>query len=194
MQNTKAAANTPGLPSRRSATVCALSTAKSPVETHRTIVHFAHMKYDDRPDPAKRLEQARIARGYGDARQAADAFGWNYHTYAQHENGTRGIHRAADRYARAYGVSTGWLLTGEGAGPKGTGTEEAEWQRLLRRAIASFVATSDVPAPSDNDTRKVAQIVSLLVSGVPSADLETVRIFCETITLARRNEQAAVSG
>lgn len=45
-----------------------------------------------------------------------------YDTYAQHENGTRGIGRAAGRYAKAYRVSEGWLLTGEGAGPGSTPT------------------------------------------------------------------------
>lgn len=75
------------------------------------------MEYDDRPDAAKRLEEARLARGFKFAKDATDYFGWNYDTYAQHENGTRGIVRAAGRYATAYKVSEGWLLTGEGKGP-----------------------------------------------------------------------------
>jgi phage repressor protein C with HTH and peptisase S24 domain len=75
------------------------------------------MDYDDRPDAAKRLEQARKNRGFDDAKAAATYFGWSYDTYAQHENGTRGIVRAADRYAKAYRVSEAWLLTGEGPGP-----------------------------------------------------------------------------
>lgn len=75
------------------------------------------MRFDDRPEPAKRLEEARIARGFDDAKKAATYFGWKYDTYAQHENGTRGIVRAADRYAKAFRVSQGWLLTGEGQGP-----------------------------------------------------------------------------
>lgn len=75
------------------------------------------MRFDDRPEPAKRLEEARIARGFNDAKKAATYFGWKYDTYAQHENGTRGIVRAARQYAKAYRVSEGWLLTGEGQGP-----------------------------------------------------------------------------
>lgn len=70
--------------------------------------------FDTRDGAAKRLEQARIARGIKSGREAAARFGWSYDTYAQHENGTRGITRAADRYAKAYRVSKGWLLTGEG--------------------------------------------------------------------------------
>ncbi|WP_204339794.1 S24 family peptidase [Rhizobium leguminosarum] len=75
------------------------------------------MEYDDRPEPAKRLEKARVARGFAEAKKAASFFGWNYNVYAQHENGTRGISRAAAMYAKAYRVSEAWLLTGEGTGP-----------------------------------------------------------------------------
>ncbi|QPC87390.1 XRE family transcriptional regulator [Mesorhizobium sp. NBSH29] len=72
------------------------------------------MTYDDRPDPAIRLQEAREKRGFGTAKDAAKFFGWNYETYAQHENGTRGIGRAAGKYAIAFRVSEAWLLTGEG--------------------------------------------------------------------------------
>lgn len=74
---------------------------------------------DDRPEPAKRLEQARIARGFKTAKDAANFFGWNYISYSQHESGERGITRAAGKYAAGYRVSEGWLLTGEGQGPDG---------------------------------------------------------------------------
>lgn len=77
-----------------------------------------HYMFDARPDYAKRLEQARIDRGFKSARSAAEFFGWPYDTYAQHENGTRGITRAADKYAKAFRVSKGWLLTGEGGANK----------------------------------------------------------------------------
>lgn len=75
--------------------------------------------FDDRPDFAQRLEKARIARGFESARAASEYFGWKYDTYAQHENGTRGITRAAEKYAKAFRVSEAWLLTGEGIGPDG---------------------------------------------------------------------------
>jgi len=77
-------------------------------------VHFALMDFDDRPEAAKRLEEARVARGFKSARAAAEFFGWKYDSYAQHESGLRGLTRSARRYASAYGVSEGWLLTGEG--------------------------------------------------------------------------------
>lgn len=75
--------------------------------------------HDTRPEPAQRLEQARIARGFKTARQATEFFGWSYVTYTQHESGERGIMRAVEKYAKAYRVSAGWLLTGEGKGPDG---------------------------------------------------------------------------
>jgi phage repressor protein C with HTH and peptisase S24 domain len=74
---------------------------------------------DDRPDAAKRLEQARIARGFDTAKDAARFFGWPYITYAQHESGERGLTRAASKYAQGLRVSEGWLLLGEGQGPDG---------------------------------------------------------------------------
>jgi phage repressor protein C with HTH and peptisase S24 domain len=73
------------------------------------------MEFDDRPHPAMRLQKARERRGFKTAKDAAKFFGWNYETYAQHENGNRGIVRAASAYAKAFKVSEAWLLTGEGA-------------------------------------------------------------------------------
>ncbi|EHK56843.1 putative phage repressor [Mesorhizobium alhagi CCNWXJ12-2] len=75
------------------------------------------MAYDDRPEPAKRLQIAREAAKFGTAKAAALRFGWNKDSYYQHENGTRGIGRAAAKYAKAFKVSEAWLLTGEGQGP-----------------------------------------------------------------------------
>lgn len=75
------------------------------------------MMFDDRPEPAKRLEIARKAKGLKSPKEAARRFGWKYETYIQHEQGLRGIGRQAAKYAQALNVSEGWLLTGEGAGP-----------------------------------------------------------------------------
>jgi hypothetical protein len=65
-------------------------------------------------DRAGRLRKARQERGFRTAKAAADFFGWNINTYGQHENGTRDYDREAKRYATAFKVSEGWLLTGEG--------------------------------------------------------------------------------
>lgn len=106
------------------------------------------MSYDDRPDAAKRLEEARIARKFPDAKAAATFFGWSYNTYAQHENGTRGIGRAAGKYAQAYRVSEGWLLTGEGKGPSGASSFDQDVPLL------SMVAASNLrhqPGVTESD-------------------------------------------
>lgn len=68
----------------------------------------------DRPEEAQRLAQARRDRGFANAKDAANFFGWNYTTYSQHERGERGISKkAAEKYAKAFRVSLGWLLFGE---------------------------------------------------------------------------------
>jgi len=91
---------------------------------------------DTRPDFAVRLEQARKLRGFKTARSACDFFGWNYNSYAQHEQGIRGISRVADKYAKAFRVSVAWLLTGEGAPPSLTeeGNVDREFNALLSEA------------------------------------------------------------
>jgi hypothetical protein len=91
-------------------------------------MHFALMSFDDRPEPAKRLQIAREARGIATPKEAATRFGWVYETYIQHEQGIRGISRAAGRYAKAFRVSEGWLLTGEGKGPDDA---DAPGERLI---------------------------------------------------------------
>jgi hypothetical protein len=62
-----------------------------------------------------RLKWAREKRGYASAREAADAIGVRYSTYAGHESGSRGIKRdALRRYARFFKVSPAWLEFGSG--------------------------------------------------------------------------------
>ena len=63
----------------------------------------------------ERLRAARKAAGYATAIDAAKAFGWNKNTVTSNENGNRTFSReAAERYANAYHVDLGWLLTGKG--------------------------------------------------------------------------------
>jgi phage repressor protein C with HTH and peptisase S24 domain len=63
----------------------------------------------------ERLRYAREKAGFGSAMAAAKRFNWPPSTYGAHENGQNGFPvESAERYGRAFGVSTGWLLTGEG--------------------------------------------------------------------------------
>jgi hypothetical protein len=91
------------------------------------------MDFDDRPEAAKRLVKAREGRGFRNPKDAANYFGWTYETYIQHEQGTRGITRAAARYAKAFRVSEGWLLTGEGTGSADKVSGEDAVKELLSR-------------------------------------------------------------
>lgn len=113
------------------------------------------MSYDDRPEPAKRLEEARLARGFRFAKDACTFFNWNYNSYAQHESGQRGIGRVAAKYAKAFRVSEAWLLTGEGRGPSGETPplfeEENEFNDLLSKA-------------TEEDKRALLQLLRSLVS------------------------------
>lgn len=69
-------------------------------------------------DSASRLRMAREAAGYASATDAAKALGVPEQTYYAHENSSRGLARAGERYAKFFGVSLDWLMTGRGAGPK----------------------------------------------------------------------------
>ena len=67
----------------------------------------------------KRLKRARIIAGFHTAKDAIERFGWSGSTYRAHENGQNQFNAAwARTYADAYGVSAGWLLTGEGQAPR----------------------------------------------------------------------------
>lgn len=65
---------------------------------------------------ADRLKWARERAGFSSPRKAANAFGWIQDTYRSHESGARSRRglppEVAARYARAFGVSAEWLLTG----------------------------------------------------------------------------------
>jgi hypothetical protein len=63
----------------------------------------------------ERLAAARRAAGFDNATDAAASLGVTYSSYAGHENGSSGFRRdTAALYARRFGVSLEWLLTGRG--------------------------------------------------------------------------------
>lgn len=110
-------------------------------------------KFDDRPDSAKRLKSARIARGFETAKDAAIYFNWIYETYQQHESGLRGITPArAAIYGKAYRVSAGWLLTGEGVGP------------IFNNDGFMKEAASLLPKVDEGDREAVLRVLRSLVS------------------------------
>jgi phage repressor protein C with HTH and peptisase S24 domain len=64
--------------------------------------------------PHQRLRFAREQAGFARASDAARAMGIGEPTYLGHENGSRGLSRAAARYARFFRVSLDWLIGGRG--------------------------------------------------------------------------------
>ena len=109
------------------------------------------MNDESRPEPAERLQLARERAGYASARSVAERFGWSYHTYIQHENGTRGLSRAAKEYAIALKVSEAWLLTGVGPGPDGHAEELATLSEIY----------GQLPAENRADLLRFAEILQL---------------------------------
>jgi phage repressor protein C with HTH and peptisase S24 domain len=68
----------------------------------------------DREGTAARLKEARKQAGYDSPSDAARAMGAEIPTYLGHENGSRGLSRAALRYADFFQVRLDWLLSGKG--------------------------------------------------------------------------------
>ncbi len=68
------------------------------------------------PDPAAaaRLKSARLAKGLESGAAAARFLGLPEPTYAAYENGSNGYARHARDFARRFGVSLEWLLSGRG--------------------------------------------------------------------------------
>lgn len=96
---------------------CAKRTARCQDATNSHFVQNEQMTDYAKMEPCERLRIAREAAGYRSAADAAAAIGANSNTYASHENGNRGLGRAASRYAKAYKVDKSWLTDGFGRGP-----------------------------------------------------------------------------
>ncbi len=93
-------------------------------------------------EPHDRLATARRNAGFENATEAARAFGWNENTYRSHENGERGLRLPiAERYARAFGASAAWLLTGEGEADAAPAPQNVV--RLVGRIGAGAVIDAD---------------------------------------------------
>lgn len=141
------------------------------VAVHSAIVHYALDKrkcllhqmpryafmMDD--TPGERLKKARIAAGFDSTVEAARALGISQSTYAQHENGLRGIPKdKAPLYARRFKVTEEWLLYGKGKNAIPEGAEPTVPIPLL----------GDVPAgPWREAVRKSHHFIPAPQSGMP---------------------------
>jgi SOS-response transcriptional repressor LexA len=69
-------------------------------------------------EQGNRLKELRLMRGFETAADAARAYGWPTTTYQAHENGSRGVKiDVARRYAKAFGTTAAFILTGAKSGP-----------------------------------------------------------------------------
>ncbi len=107
----------------------------------------------------KRLSWARERAGFSSARQAALRHHWGYSTYAAHENGQNDYDdKAAARYAKAFKVSAGWLLTGEGSpSPKS-----------MKHPVVNYVAGGSELVPIDDYPQGEGIEEVELPAGVPA--------------------------
>ena len=80
----------------------------------QAVLNSTPMQSEWMSDPHERLIEARKAAGYATAAEAARAMNIGVPGYSAHENGNRGLGRAAERYARFFRVNLEWLLTGRG--------------------------------------------------------------------------------
>src|SRR5262245_15858893 len=101
---------------------------------------------------SERLQKARRSAGYRTATDAARAFGWNENTYRSAENGSRPPSKTnIITYAKAYGVTVDWLMTGRGT-PKGRQSNLHQIPilrsdrigRTNRNNLAAFLAAAEI--------------------------------------------------
>jgi len=108
----------------------------------------------------QRLREAREVAGYRSAREAADAIGIAYPTYAAHENDSRGLRRdSAEVYARRFKVSIDWLLTGKGNRSNSNVVQVVGIVGAGQYIEAIFNGVDTVEAPPETDETTVAVIV-----------------------------------
>jgi SOS-response transcriptional repressor LexA len=99
-------------------------------------------------EPGDRLREAREAAGFETATDAARTLGVEPPTYLAHENCSRGFRRAsADKYARKFGVSLEWLLTGRGRKQRIEAARPPQHQHTV--SIVGYVAAGSAAHFSD---------------------------------------------
>lgn len=124
----------------------------------------------DDKDIGGRLKAARKHAGYATATSAATALGIKYQTYAAHENGSRGVARACEQYARRFKVSLDWLLRGKGAGPGETSAEPDDLAVEI-----PLVSTVSAGALRRNDLSD-EQIGTIRIGPLPPGDWIALRV------------------
>lgn len=107
---------------------------------------------DDKKKIGMRIRAARKAAGFRYAREAAEALAMEYPTYAGHENGSKNAKGEIEKYARRFGVSIDWLLTGKGKPPK----ETSKSSDILNHHQENGLRSTNIPIGFIKVTGKVA--------------------------------------
>lgn len=140
-----------------------VATLVKPPSTNRSSYFATNREMETQ---GKRLRSARMAAGIKSASEAARELGMKISTYNSHERagepGSRGYDADdAKRYARRFGVSAAWLLTGEGTGLGGV-------------PLISWVSAGEMATP---DTIEAASDVERIPSpNLPRGDWIALRV------------------
>lgn len=91
--------------------------------------------------PNVRLKMAMNAAGFETPTEVARRFrDINQNTIISHLNGNRAVSKkAAEKYARLFHCTAGWILYGEGQAPGETPTGSELWKDRIRQATANAV-------------------------------------------------------
>lgn len=136
-------------------------------------------------DLSDRLREARIAAGYQNAADAARATGVPEPTYNAHENGSRGFKfDRASLYARRFGVSLEWLLSGRGARSAAQPLHTPNVETVIEtRPLAGTVQAGVWQEPFDNGEVDLPQIPIPSDRLVPGAEQFWFEIVGDSVDL-----------
>lgn len=144
-----------------------------------------------REEAKHRLQKARAKAGYANPAEASRAVrDINQNTLTSHENGNRPISRkAAEKYAKHFGVEAGWILFGDRA--------DVEFPGLYRIPVLSWVSASnlrDQPGVTAADIERWVQVADLpagdwLALGVDGDSMNRVAPDGATIIVNRADDR-----
>lgn len=99
-------------------------------------------------EPKDRVARARLAKGFKEMKEAAQAAGWPYDTYKKIEKGTRNVTTEwAAAIGRFYGVRPAWILWGE-----------PPMSRTLDTNLTKTVASREIPVLRWSDVTTIRNV------------------------------------
>lgn len=98
------------------------------------------------------MRVARQRKGFSGPKEAATAYGWNSNSYSSNENGNAPFSfRAADKYARAFGVRAEWLYNGTGSMVEMPGKDDAQRVPIVSWVSAGQLMEAGEIVPEDDE-------------------------------------------